>query len=1156
MRSSVSVILSGPTSGQSMSHPDYDQTPHDHACLLVLIKHLGETLTSKSFSRLFDRISRLHHHKICDSAGITRDVYIRFSKEYPVGNNDWGDFQTHRRLLGLVTIAKSKSQIEFNEICRLHECLKVKYQSTIIDSRCIMFGVNTPATPECSIPANFKSQALYFPSDIDGNGELDDNITEFILGLFWILESKRLERCREKIDRVSLLLAPFEKRDFVGLDIESRGNKKRWLGRMTKHLGDLSLQCGLPAEALTYYHSAVETLRSMHDWLWLGGAAEGWAAASVILLFPRLAKVVPVQRNASLQEGSSPKSRSNSEDFNPFGNSHKPLSASTMQNLLGYDEILKSYREAIIHYSKYQNAGVIETEACFKAARIAVKENSVLQAHSFLQNIILINLTLTEEEKIQRLMSLSNLYTNIGFLRKASFYRRLAATRYVSVKNPQTNWEQCYQLMLQSLPGYKLTLDPMDYVCDRFNGWPRIQKQVLNDLVVAAKRLGNPGLATRHMTFLLQVMWQHLTPPEKQDFSLQLQKLTVQCEGSPVTIILDSGLVVPPANLLNIPQLESFVIQNLKPHLRPIKLEKVKHDFGPFLYTPLSLGSLEKKSVQLDQKLDYCWVANELCEIVLEISNPLSFELEISNMLILTSELVFESVPLSVTLAPDASHHSVTLTGTPKEDGNLEINGYSTHTLGVKSNCRLRNIPNIPQNNFTIQVIPPMPRLQVTTSLPPLLFKLEPSATVTIFAGERMECLVTLHNEGNQPIDQLDIIVESMLDPSVQQQMIHWDHKGLTGHLPLLPGASATFPISLYGVNNFLAPHGLNPNQDFSAGKNSSMSGPSSFPSFSYRQSPLERSTPPSTCTASVRSGASSLNSLNSQLNKVGVDSPRKIECYVNLHYSGGPGLVAGYCRITSLVIYIEIIPSILITNWDVLPAETSEQFYLVLDISNMTSQEVELKYTASKTILIEQSESCRIPIPIDRCPLSQTQVNDEGDMLSGNQKSCNEHVTSHVLLEWNVPTALRKGMASLNGIILSPEMLDIVRTSPIDWKVTVNSKSLKPQSEFITQVGELLEFEVALHNLLGQPLQNLALLVQFYQDYQNGVINSQLDSCLAIAGTPETKFCQILEFGSIHHGCNVIFFSAGQYKLNIECCFQEKYVWRLIPPLIIDVKN
>lgn len=47
-------------------------------------------------------------------------------------------------------------------------------------------------------------------------------------------------------------------------------------------------------------------------------------------------------------------------------------------------------------------------------------------------------------------------------------------------------------------------------------------------------------------------------------------------------------------------------------------------------------------------------------------------------------------------------------------------------------------------------------------------------------------------------------------------------------------------------------------------------------------------------------------------------------------------------------------------------------QFYLVLDIANMTSQELELKYGTNKSLLMEENESCRIPIPVERCPLAK----------------------------------------------------------------------------------------------------------------------------------------------------------------------------------------
>lgn len=47
-------------------------------------------------------------------------------------------------------------------------------------------------------------------------------------------------------------------------------------------------------------------------------------------------------------------------------------------------------------------------------------------------------------------------------------------------------------------------------------------------------------------------------------------------------------------------------------------------------------------------------------------------------------------------------------------------------------------------------------------------------------------------------------------------------------------------------------------------------------------------------------------------------------------------------------------------------------QFYLVLDVVNLTAQEMSLNYTSNKNILIEAKESCRVPVPVERCPLER----------------------------------------------------------------------------------------------------------------------------------------------------------------------------------------
>lgn len=71
--------------------------------------------------------------------------------------------------------------------------------------------------------------------------------------------------------------------------------------------------------------------------------------------------------------------------------------------------------------------------------------------------------------------------------------------------------------------------------------------------------------------------------------------------------------------------------------------------------------------------------------------------------------------------------------------------GYATHVLGVKSNCRLREIPAIKKNFFCVDVIPCLPQIEVATSLPKAsMFSslgdtsyVVASATSTLYAGER-----------------------------------------------------------------------------------------------------------------------------------------------------------------------------------------------------------------------------------------------------------------------------------------------------------------------------------------------------------------------------------------------------------------------------------
>lgn len=249
-----------------------------------------------------------------DSTGAARDIWVRYVRDHPVENNEWGDFQTHRRLLGIITVGKFDTQAEVNEMCRVHESLKVKYTNTLFDSRCFLFAPAAAAAafdrspsiepPDAlaagdrfndnahddddadslnaskklkslyATPTNFKSNVTFYAEN-GSCGDLETIVSDFVGSLFWILEKKRVDRLNEKFDKFPLLLAPFEKKDFIGLDMDTRNMRKRCVGRVTKNLADLTLQAGLVAESLNLFHSACETLRAISDSLWLGAANEG-----------------------------------------------------------------------------------------------------------------------------------------------------------------------------------------------------------------------------------------------------------------------------------------------------------------------------------------------------------------------------------------------------------------------------------------------------------------------------------------------------------------------------------------------------------------------------------------------------------------------------------------------------------------------------------------------------------------------------------------------------------------------------------------------------------------------------------------------------------------------------------------------------------------
>lgn len=297
--------------------------------MLILVRSVGPKISPKHFNRIHDRLLRLQNIAI---QGQQRTLQVRFKTSYPVENNEWGDFQAHRKVLGLFCIGTCDSENELAELNSSYEDIKQQYASTVFDSRLLLFGLNKEGTtlkpgiekknghgagdietrtsinkleieqlskedranlninelksgsvsgasdgsvvvksdkgtgspiidtkapghknkPAVRDPLNANSllenakllqqqqqakiessrsqkekesgsqpHVIYFPS-MEDSLDLEDKVREFAAALFWVLESKRMDRSLERQDRLTLLMTPFEKKDFVGIDTDSR----------------------------------------------------------------------------------------------------------------------------------------------------------------------------------------------------------------------------------------------------------------------------------------------------------------------------------------------------------------------------------------------------------------------------------------------------------------------------------------------------------------------------------------------------------------------------------------------------------------------------------------------------------------------------------------------------------------------------------------------------------------------------------------------------------------------------------------------------------------------------------------------------------------------------------------------------------------------
>lgn len=320
----------------------------------------------------------------------------------------------------------------------------------------------------------------------------------------------------------------------------------------------------------------------------------------------------------------------------------------------------------------------------------------------------------------------------------------------------------------------------------------------------------------------------------------------------------------------------------------------------------------------------------------------------------MTSDTIaFETKPISFSLPPESGPQLIKLTGKPVEAGKLEILGYTSHVLGVKNNCKLSELPYAKKrkfpSKFVIEVIPSLPFL--TCSIPSIdndetsssidqikeenhqqqhkqhLQKSSNNYPIKLFAGESKNLNLRINNssQNDDLIELINVKIISNLSKELESKIVSFDLNEIHKKLPFTANTSIELNLTLFGAGDFVSTH---LNKESKTKENNSNIEQSS----SFLNTPAHKKT-------QVTLGSTLVNFLSDlqstprhsakqtpTVKKVN-SSPtskftnKRMQISLEIEYTGALGLTSGFWRQTKINFPIEIMPSILITKWDVLPA-------------------------------------------------------------------------------------------------------------------------------------------------------------------------------------------------------------------------------------------
>lgn len=707
-----------------MSVASYMTSALDHSRIVIGVKY-GANTNTESVKFVLEKLES-HKSLVINDAGFT--INISFDSNVSPQNSQWGPFQAHRQVYGIIYIGEATNPMEAALILDKFNKLKEAYNSGLYHSRCIIFGIDTTIRPS-------HSQDVFQFSSHHAWKSVDYDIKQFVTSIFYELESKRLRMAQERSGKPALITAPFENANEKNNETESKTMRKKCSGRHYKHLADVNLLVGQISEALQCYHTALDILIPVDDSVWVGSALEGLCVVSALVYFAELKLEEMAPTKQPLTFTLDPRNLSSKQTASLATPEIKKLCITSIKDLVD------RYREAIIHYSRCKSLAVIEMEACIKATKVFAEAKKFLEASEFIQNAVYINLNVSDAERLQRYSVMADLYKNIGFHRKSAFYKRVAAMQCVAPHIRDPNWELCNQLLMSTIPRSAKHSDDTSYLKDG-HGWPSISLRLLHELVYSLEKINNHGVAIRHLLYLLLNMFPYLSENDEKSTCFALEnyaKKNISMEGDASSSELD---------FYALPVLKKVSTLFQDEGMTPVKSKSGHNSQSVFIYTPTT----QRSNTHELKKLQFTWCVNTSFDVVLNIFNPLSHcSIKITEFsLILDSKSsAMDCQPQSFIISPQSSFQ-VQLEVTPVALGTVTIIGYAFTLFGVNAKCYFDK-SNIETVELQLQIIGELPLLQCSKKHDFIEEKDDKPVVVTYF-GEKSNVPFILTNIGQQPV--------------------------------------------------------------------------------------------------------------------------------------------------------------------------------------------------------------------------------------------------------------------------------------------------------------------------------------------------------------------------------------------------------------------